>query len=662
MKFLSSTRPTISLLLISVLLLSSVNAQSPSGVKNSSQRYLNSVASRAQFDSIARVYHQGTPYALPHVMFVIDRREKNKVYYINSPRYRFHQDFVNALYLSLDRGEDFFKKNYIDQNRRFILGTLAFQTPIQKWTLELWEGDKASSELIKLSYDAINATFFTPVAYKPNSLDQEKNSESIAGMKRILLSDINQGQEYVAMNVAKGIGRIHIIDKLDEHTEIGDNEILVLNEVPLSLPSVAGIIITKPSTPLSHVNLLAKGWGVPNAYIKNANELFKQYDGWWVTFETKLDNYTIARADKSAIDRYQEQLRSYNSLMVPKSDLTVTKMAGLREQRARSVIAYGAKSANLGELINAKGKGFTVPDGFTIPFSAYAKFMKDNGLNEVIYDFLDDNKFVHDPIYRRAKLEEFQRRIEAGKVDPALRDELLKRVHEQFPDRGLFMRSSTNSEDLPNFNGAGLYSTKANVRGDEQIIAGLKYVWASIWNFRAYEARERSHIPHDQVYMAVLVQEGINSESAGVMITTDPYDREDNESIYISGKKGQGEKTVGGEKVAEQVIYRPRSNTVRVLTRSEESEYLTFDENGGLKQVPITGNRDVLTDEMARRLAAVATKIKKIFGNKAQDIEWAIVGTEIYIVQARPYISNRKGRFGAPLATTMGAPAASGSR
>ncbi|MEO6391681.1 MAG: PEP/pyruvate-binding domain-containing protein [Pyrinomonadaceae bacterium] len=662
MKFLRSSFPTISLVLTSVLLLTSVSAQSPTGVKNSSQRFLNSVSSRAQFDTIARVYHSGTPYALPHVMFVIDRRDKNKVYYINSPRYRFHQDFVNALYLSLDRGEDFFKKNYIDQNRRFILGTLAFQTPIQKWTLELWEGDKAGSDLIKLAYDAINATFFTPVAYKPNSLDQEKNSESIDGIKRILLSDINQGQEYVAMNVAKGIGRIHIIDKLDEHTEIGDNEILVLSEVPLSLPSVAGIIITKPSTPLSHVNLLAKGWGVPNAYIKNANELFKQYDGWWVTFETKLNNYSISRADKSAIDRYQEQLRSYNSLMVPKSDLTVTKLAGLREQRSRSVIAYGAKSANLGELINAKGKGFTVPDGFTIPFSTYAKFMKDNGLNDVIYDFLDDNKFVHDPTYRRAKLEEFQRRIEAGKVDPALRTELLKRVHEQFPDRGLFLRSSTNSEDLPNFNGAGLYSTKANVRGDEQIIAGLKYVWASIWNFRAYEARERSHIPHDQVYMAVLVQEGINSESAGVMITTDPYDREDNESIYISGKKGQGEKTVGGEKVAEQVIYRPRSNTVRVLTRSEESEFLTFDENGGLKQVPITGSRDVLTDEMARRLAAVATKIKKIFGNKEQDIEWAIVGTEIYIVQARPYISNRKGRFGAPLATTMGSPAVSGSR
>lgn len=656
MKFPSS----IALILVAYLCFASVSpihAQTPAGAKNSSQRYLSKVGSRAEFDTIARVYHSGTPYALPHVMFVIDRRHENKMYYINSPRFRFHQDFVNAMYLSLDRGEDFFRNNYTNNKRRFILGTVAFQTPIKKWTYEVWEGDKIGPELMKLAYDVINRTFFTPVAYKPNSLEQEENSASIAGMNRVLLSEINQGQEYQAMNVSKGVGRIHIVDKLDDHTEIGDNEILVLNEVPLSLPSVAGIIITKPSTPLSHVNLLAKGWGVPNAYIKNANELFKQYDGWWVEFETKLDNYTIKRADQQAIIREQQRLAAFDKTMIPRSDLATTKIAGLREQRAKDVVIYGAKSANLGELMNAKLPGFIVPDGFTIPFAYYDRFMKTNHLDDAVYELLDDQNFVHDPAYRRRKLLELQGKIQAGTVDAALKTELLERIRRQFPDRGLFLRSSTNSEDLPNFNGAGLYSTKANVRGDEQVTAALKYVWASLWNYRAYEARERSHIPHDKVYMAVLVQEGVNSESAGVMITTDPYDREDNDSIYISGKKGQGEATVGGEKVAEQIIFRERSNTVRVLTRSEESEFLTFDERGGLKPLPITGDRNVLTDPMARRLAAVAAKIKRVFGGKEQDIEWAIVGNDIYIVQARPYVSNRRGRFGTPLDPSFAPPA-----
>lgn len=633
----------IILLLVSMAFVASLSAQT------SNKRFLLSIKSRAEFDTIARVYHKETPYALPHAMFVIDRKDKNKIYYVNSQRYRFHQDFVNANYLSLDRGEDFFRKNYVSDNRRFILGTLAWQTPLKRWTFEFFEGDTITSELMKLVYDTINKTFFEPVALKPNSLKQEEDSAKIENINRVLQSDITKEQEYQAMNVAKGIGRIHIIEKFDETVEIGDNEILILKEVPLTLPSVAGIIISKPSTPLSHINLLAKGWGVPNAYIKNAQELFKEYDGWWVEFETKLTSYTIKRADLNAIKEYQARQKVFNDTMIPRSDLAVKKLAGLKEQRKKDVVAYGAKSANLGELMNAKLAGFTVPDGFTIPFYYYDKFMTENGFDDIIFELMNDNNFVHNPTVRRQKLLEFQAMIQKGKFDPELRAEILKLAHEKFPNKGLFARSSTNSEDLPNFNGAGLYSTKANIIGDEALIEGIKSVWASIWNYRAYEARERSHIPHDQVFMAVLIQEGINSEKSGVMITTDPYDREDNKSIYISAKKGQGELTVQGVKVGEQVLYRTRTKTVKILTRSEEESQLVFDENGGLRQEPIVKGLLVLNNEEAKRLAAISVKIKKIFGDKEQDIEWVIVGKDIFIVQARPFISNRRGKYGTPL-------------
>lgn len=633
----------IILLLVSIVFVGSSIAQT------SNKRFLLSIKSRAEFDSLARVYHKETPYALPHAMFVIDRKDKNKIYYVNSQRYRFHQDFVNANYLSLDRGEDFFRKNYVSDNRRFILGTLAWQTPLKRWTFEFFEGDTITSELMKLVYDTINKTFFEPVALKPNSLKQEEDSAKIENINRVLQSDITKEQEYQAMNVAKGIGRIHIIEKFDETVEIGDNEILILKEVPLTLPSVAGIIISKPSTPLSHINLLAKGWGVPNAYIKNAEELFKEYDGWWVEFETKLTSYTIKRADLNAIKEYQARQKVFNDTMIPRSDLAVKKLAGLKEQRKKDVVAYGAKSANLGELMNAKLAGFTVPDGFTIPFYYYDKFMTENGFDDIIFELMNDNDFVHNPTVRRQKLLDFQAMIQKGKFDPELRAEILKLAHEKFPNKGLFARSSTNSEDLPNFNGAGLYSTKANIIGDEALIEGIKSVWASIWNYRAYEARERSHIPHDQVFMAVLVQEGINSEKSGVMITTDPYDREDNKSIYISAKKGQGELTVQGVKVGEQVLYRTRTKTVKILTRSEEESQLVFDANGGLRQEPIVKGLLVLNNEETKRLAAISVKIKKHFGDKAQDIEWVIVGKDIFIVQARPFISNRRGKYGTPL-------------
>ena len=63
------------------------------------KRFLPAVRSQADFDQVARIYNAKTPYALPHAMFVIDRRDKNKIYYVNSQMFRFHQDFANAQYL-----------------------------------------------------------------------------------------------------------------------------------------------------------------------------------------------------------------------------------------------------------------------------------------------------------------------------------------------------------------------------------------------------------------------------------------------------------------------------------------------------------------------------------------------------------------------------------
>lgn len=622
------------------VLLATVGLALPMAGGQSETRSLPAVKTRAEFDSLAVVYDPDTAYALPHVMFVIDRQNKNRIYYVNSKRYKFHKDFVNGTYLSLERGQIFFENNYIKPNRRFILGTVAYHTPVRKWTFEYWEGDQIPTEQIKLTSDIINRTFFTPVAYKPNSLRQEQASANIPGLARVLQSEILRGQDYQALNVAKGLGRIHVIAKLDDHVEIGSNEILVLDEVPIHLPPVAGIITSKPSTPLSHINLLAKGWGVPNAYIKNAHELFKQYDGWWVEFDARRDTYSIKRADNTALNEYLQRLKQRRDIMTPRFDLSVTRLATLNEQRRTSSVAYGAKSANLGELIRARVPGFSVPPGFTVPFSYYDEFMKENELDlEIIRLLNDDNKFIHDPAYRRIALTKLREQIQKGTFDGKLRDAILRQWRTQLGGRGVFARSSTNSEDLPNFSGAGLYSSVPNVRTDDQLIDAIKAVWASVWNFQAYEARERAGIDHTKVFMAVLIQEGINSESSGVMITADPFNADGKEAIYISAKRGLGIKVVEGQKVAEQVVFRPRANAVQVLTRSEEDSLLTFDENGGVKEIPISGERAVLSDAVVRRLARAGQSIKRVFGNRDQDIEWAYMRGQIYIVQARPFIA-----------------------
>ena len=620
--------------LVFVLVLICLPAVAQTGPKS-----LPAVKSQADFNSISVVYDANTPYALPHVMFVIDRKDGNKIYYVNKKRFSFHKDFVNGTYLSLERGKDFFVNNYIKPNRRFILGTLAYQTPIKRWTFEFWEGDLIPADQIQLAYEVINKSFFTPVAFKPNSLRQDEASKDLAGVQRVLLSDIAKGQAYQALNIAKGIGRIHIIEKLDDHVEIGSNEILVLDEVPVQLPPVAGIITSQPSTPLSHINLLAKGWGIPNAYIKNAKELFKQYDTYWVTFETLRENYKIKRADNVQLRDYVRREAERADLIKPRSNLAEKRLLSLAQQRSQSSIAFGGKSANLGEVLNARLPGIVVPGGFTIPFFYYDDFITRNKLDETIRDLMDDQKFVHDPAYRRQRLVELRQKIENADFDPELKRIVLQRVASEYAGKGLFVRSSSNSEDLPNFSGAGLYTTVPNVRGDEQLIDAIKKVWASLWNFEAYEARERAGVAHSKIFMAVLIQEGINSESSGVMISTDPFDAENKGVIYISAKRGLGIKVVEGQRIAEQILFRPRSNSIKVLTRSAEDSLLTFDEKGGVKEVPIEGDRVVLTDDVIRRLVRAANAIKRVFGSRDQDIEWAYMKGQIYIVQARPFIS-----------------------
>src|ERR1700687_763414 len=156
---------------------------------------VSAISSRAEFEDLARVYTD-TTYALPHVLFVIDRQANNKIYYVNTKRYQFHKDFVNGTYLSLERGQEFFENNYLKPNRRFIMGTVAYQTPVKRWTFEFWEGDTVSADQIKLAFDVLNKTFFAPVGFKPNSLRQDVASAGVAGLQRVLQSASAKEEAY----------------------------------------------------------------------------------------------------------------------------------------------------------------------------------------------------------------------------------------------------------------------------------------------------------------------------------------------------------------------------------------------------------------------------------------------------------------------------------
>ena len=607
----------------------------PDSTKNS----LPKIASQADFDSIRRVYHAGTPYAMPHTMFVIDRRAGNKVYYLNSQKYRFHKDFLLATYL-VPRGADVFKPIYVDQDRRFIVGTIAWQKTIDKFTWELYEGDLGSSDIIKTANDAINKSFFQKIYYKPNSIRQEDASANI-GIARILQDELNRNQSYLALNTGKAVGRLHIIDKLDDTVEIGDNEIIVLRELPLTLPPVRGVIVAKPSSPLSHINILAKGWNIPNVYIKDADKLFREYDTYVFKLEANLTDYKLERASP---DDVKSKFISPDQ-QIPPADLKTTKLLGLREMRKKDSISYGSKSANLGEMLNSKLTGITVPDGFSIPYHWYDRFMKDNKLNDIIEDLMDTNDFVHNPRIRRQKLDEFRRSVQTGKFDPELRKEIIAKWKTQLGGKPVFVRSSSNSEDLPNFSGAGLYSSVPNVIEEDKLIEAVKKVWSSLWNFQGYEARVRNYVSQSDVYMSALVQIGVDMEKGGVMITKDPFDERNRNAVYISAVCGHNSKVVDNVGIPEQILFNPKSNSVIVMTLSQQENSLAFDANGDLKETVdkcAGAKKRVLSDTQARNLAKAAISIRSAFGGrKEQDIEWGILGERIYVVQSRPYIDKK---------------------
>ncbi len=605
-----------------------------------SPRAVERIASRAQFDELARVQYQGRFNALPNVMFAIDRAQGH-VYYINSRRYSFHNEFLAANYLTLERGKRFYEQNYRSANRRFILGAVSWQVTSDRFTIELWEGDLITADLLFEGYTRISETFFAPLAFKPNSPHQAQSALNASKVPRFLPSE-NSTPDYVPLNLSKNVGVLRIIDRITPETIIDRNEIIIFLEPPLQLTPCSGVITTTFGTPLAHVNLLAKGWGIPNAYIKGAADLYRALEGRFVYFETGQSSFTLRPAAISETAEYARRATERADLLTPRADLRFRQLTALLEQRKVDAERFGAKSANLGEVAHAvrtgRVKGVTVPPGFGIPFFYYQQFVEQNGLERVIVEVLGNDRFNHDPVYRKRQLAELRSRIERGSLDSSFTQLVGRRVDSMFAGKGVFVRSSTNAEDLENFSGAGLYTTVPNVRGREALLLAIKQVWASIWNYEAYEARESAGINHAAVYPGILIQEGVPAEAAGVLITTNPFDREDSSGVYINAKRGLGIRVVAGQRVPEQLVYYPRTGVVRELTRSGDDTMLAFDTKGGVKPVSIETGRRVLTDEMARRLARSSLEIRRIFGDKDQDIEWVIVGIRIFIVQSRPYI------------------------
>ncbi|HTM20292.1 MAG TPA: PEP/pyruvate-binding domain-containing protein, partial [Kofleriaceae bacterium] len=224
-------------------------------------------------------------------------------------------------------------------------------------------------------------------------------------------------------------------------------------------------------------------------------------------------------------------------------------------------------------------------------------------------------------------------RIYKAPMDPTFRTALADAIRTRWgEDVDLRFRSSTNAEDLENFNGAGLYtSAGANlVDGEQALEDAVKVVWASAWNYQAFVERDWYRVDHTRVYMGVLVHPALEGELAnGVALTINEFTPL-RPAFYINSQIGEISVTnPTGQAVPEQILY---------YTWYEEPEYEVITRSS------LTGGQPVLTeaqlDELASYLEAIHIHFNEVdpeAGNVPMDVEWKLAPDGHPVIkQARP--------------------------
>ena len=290
----------------------------------------------------------------------------------------------------------------------------------------------------------------------------------------------------------------------------------------------------------------------------------------------------------------------------------------------------GGKGANLGELTRA---GLPVPPGFVLTTAAYRAFVAENGLDEPIVEIArlpaDAGQGEYD-----AAAERIRALFADASIPAALAAELAD-AYAALGEPAVAVRSSATAEDLEGASFAGQQDTYLNIRADG-LSGAVRDCWASLWTARALVYRARQGIDPAAVSLAVVVQEMVEADAAGVLFTADPTTGRRDVAV-IAAAWGLGESVVGGLVNTDDLVVRKADGRVLSRTTAEKSVQTGYAAHG-TEQRPVATERrtqPVLTDAAAAELVALGARIEAHYGSP-QDIEWARAGERFFVVQARP--------------------------
>lgn len=300
--------------------------------------------------------------------------------------------------------------------------------------------------------------------------------------------------------------------------------------------------------------------------------------------------------------------------------------------RPRCRHKVGGKAFGLARLIRA---GLPVPDGFCVTTRAYRKHLARQNLTQFLKEALVD--LDHLQSQDRTKiLSDIRQRIIEAPLSETLKT-TVARAYDLLGAERVAVRSSATAEDLSEHSFAGQYDTYLGIASLQDCLQAIKKCWASVWTDRAYEYRRRNGIDHTQVEMAVIVQSLVCADASGVVFTVDPATAR-RDTMTIESCFGLGDALVAGYVTPDRFAVDKANLGIISRIISEKKLQIALDDCGAVAQRTIDGQR-VLTasidETVVRRIAELAKAVEAELGCP-QDIEWAIRGAGIYLLQSRP--------------------------
>jgi phosphohistidine swiveling domain-containing protein len=293
----------------------------------------------------------------------------------------------------------------------------------------------------------------------------------------------------------------------------------------------------------------------------------------------------------------------------------------------------GGKGASLAKLVDA---GFPVPDGFHVTTEAYRRFVKENDLQPVI-----DSALLHIDEEKPSTLEEAAGTIREAFMAATIPGDIASVIVGAYgdlagTDPAVAVRSSATAEDLPGASFAGQQETYLNVSGADHVLEATKKCWSSLWTARAIGYRSRQGVRSEGVALAVVVQQLVDAEVAGILFTANPVDGR-REHAMISASWGLGDAVVGGRVTPDEYVVEKESTRL-VKREVSRKELMTVRVDDGTEDQPVPENLQevpALQEEDLVGLSRLGVEIEDLYG-MPMDIEWAIADGQIAIVQARP--------------------------